>query len=394
MKMTKNTKKQLKMDDFIVFTFSMMTFIPSTSRGNIVRVIVMAIVLVIMAIRNGLRIQKKILGMCGLMITSVLISVLGVLVIQGSLNVSNVNHELLRIGFNILLILLLFERKYDVKTIRLACVLILCVNLFIQILQYINPAQINTIIRQFYVDSTDGGKHLLLSYESLSNFRAGSIYINPNICGQAIVMLVPVFIDMYNNEKKFKNLLWLVMSALSIVLTGSRTAIIIFTVIIFISLTYDKNVNRKVIKIIALALISIIVLVVVTRNELLANYRSFNLSNGINRSLIPKFNEFFSYFESTNVLNILTGSIGAANYIQVDAEFGYIITYYGVLGVIWYIQLLNKIRRQNIAKPIYRKSYMAIILLSGFTSTTMLCMPLVSLYLSLSITKEREEKRD
>lgn len=210
----------------------------------------------------------------------------------------------------------------------------------IQILRIFNINFIDNFIDKFYpIEENVWGNFLVSENNNITTVfenRLSGIYYNPNIMGQSILIL---YILLSLNIKKYFNnnyiLLTTLVCFLSILLTGSRTSMFTF-ILIFISNLYFNS-SKKNLLIIFIP-IFILFTILVYNFELRVFSNMLHLFSDKEDSGSAKLVMFINYlkfdaFSSLN--NILTFIFGKLNWdTQFDADPGYIINFFGIIGLI------------------------------------------------------------
>lgn len=217
----------------------------------------------------------------------------------------------------------------------------------IGVFQYFKVFNISILLSNVYHDSV----HLLLANSTdISYFRAGSVFINPNVFAIFSLMILSIFLNVKTNFKNFKLLLILV----SLILAGSRTAFLIGVLLLFITFTLDNYENfniKKIIKTIIIILsIGVILYYIITHLDL-SMFRMLLINEGFYDSLNIKLDIFRELIREYSVLNIFIGlgpfQYNYSNGTMVDFDLGYIFTYYGVIGMMIYLNILIQTYRYS-----------------------------------------------
>jgi hypothetical protein len=160
-------------------------------------------------------------------------------------------------------------------------------------------------------------------------------------------------------------------------LTGSRTCLVVGAAVVFMYLMSNKTIDfREKIIVFTVSIIALIYMFMETK--LTSNFRIFDISNGIERSLFAKLRNFVEYIRLANPIYLIFGGIGSdASSIQIDAEWGYIIQYYGMIGIAWYTQLVIKdpVIHQD-KMTFFVKSTKLVVILIALSATVVFCMPI------------------
>jgi hypothetical protein len=102
--------------------------------------------------------------------------------------------------------------------------------------------------------------------------------------------------------------------------------------------------------------------------------RAFQLSSDDMSSLTVKFNGIKWYFQTSNPLYWITGSLGSTSVTGIDSEFGHIYTWYGLFGVYWYFKYYRIIANQNSQLRFYSRIIVVTMLLTAMTASVLLAM--------------------
>lgn len=210
---------------------------------------------------------------------------------------------------------------------------------FVQIVQFLGLFNINSFLVDFYGDSvylTEYSRNI-----SLTNFRSGSVFINVNPYWKFSILSLIVFF--YHIRKKNsidrKDIFFVLLAVLSTLLTGSRTGTFISLCILSAHfLTLLKNKHRK------MAIIGLLFLLPLMFffSDKLINARGFDFQHS--SSLTFKIRRIAAFFDN-DLFNIFFG-LGAYDYIGqedsafMDSDYGYALSYYGIVGFVAYIAML------------------------------------------------------
>lgn len=220
------------------------------------------------------------------------------------------------------------------------------------------------------------------------DIRLGGLYINPNQCGRYLNIVFAVFL-IENFNSKIKTLLpFLIIYAMAIVATGSRTGFFI-SIVIFTYYIYSKSLNKKN----ALKYISIFIpilifigFIFIVNSELTQTVRFLDYDEGLEKSLFYKINIFIDSIANSSFINLIFGrfSNDGPTSIMLDSEWGELIYRYGfvffVSLILFYFQLFRKLSVQNriilfillwmVSSSVlmsYRTSFIFLLLLSKYS---------------------------
>ncbi len=358
-----------KKNTFYYCVIALMTFLPSTTLFNMLRVITIAAIFLLTNKGDVYRISigdmytgKLVI----LLLVSPIISVLSVILLSwGNVNFNLFIHEYVRMVFNVLLILTVRQLTVSYKTCYRVAMLVLGVNFIIQVLQYNGNEAVFDFLEKWYVTGDpDKWNHLDLRFEG-EQARYGSIYINPNVYTIVPIITLGLILDRDREKSSIVNYIMLIVAFLSCILTGSRTAMVVMAVIAIVYCIKYAAPSK---------LFPLLVTFCFGLAIYLAFYgdvsRAFSLELESSSSLSVKFQQFGWFWTMANPIWWLTGSIGAP-VVGMDSEIGHIYAWYGVLGIYWYILLVKYISRVNRDRFVVGVSTIAFILV-GLTSSVFL----------------------
>ena len=369
-----NTLHHPKNDYVPVLIIALLTFLPLSGFGNLVRLGV-AVVLFCLKLTKNPNISSELWPLFGGMIVGIGLPILTVLLMEHSLNMSTALHEIQRFAFYILLISVVFEYKVPFRFIYYICLGILLVNFAIQILQYNGVTEVNDFIRQYYLTS-DNDTHLMLATYTESNFRSGSIYLNPNVYMVIPSVILGVILQANMLKHSLINYLWAAIALASLLLTGSRTTFFVAAAILVIYIFLDKQAGF-----VRWVLIAALVgFIMVNFTILQENFRVFEISEGVDSSFGIKFTGLLSYLKNTNPLYYITGSLSSSFSVPIDAEWGYIYEFFGIAGIYWYIKFINLLKRNHDRVPFLSITTRIVLCLIALTATIVLCMPVFTFF--------------
>ena len=253
--------------------------------------------------------------------------------------------EFIRNNIYILVIIIVSNIRLSMDQYRKIWLSMLFLMILIQIFQLFKILNINYILANIYdEESINLRTAQVYNISSLSLFRAGSVFINPNQYSRIILLILCIILGYdipygsYNKSNRLKNITKIVLVTISLILTGSRTAFVIFIIL----LVFYRNNLYKYRRLIAIALIFLFCI---------SNYLNINLSElrftkiheGISNSIVVKFNNLGSLISQFNPYNIILG-VGPFNEFKpgltaIDFDLGYLYAYYGIFGIVLYVAL-------------------------------------------------------
>lgn len=374
-KNNKNWKSKAR--DYIpVVLIASLTFLPLTTMGNLLRFGIVG-VLFFFNDRTSVKFDMRMISMFLTMISGIVLSYLAVCLVEQYANFSVMLHEAMRFGFYILLIIVVYGYKIQFKFIYWICIFILLFNLTIQILQFNDVQWVYDFIRDNYV--TNGTSHLDLATTEYGteSFRSGSIYLNPNVYMVIPCTTLCVILQANILKHNVMNYVWAVATLFSLLLTGSRTTFFVATALVVYYFITDKKLGNARFVVFGI----LVLLLVFNYNTLVSNYRVFDLDLSSGGSFGVKIGGLFAYLKNANPLYFITGSLSSSLVVQIDAEWGYVFSYFGILGLYWYINFLILLYNRNKkALPFLTKTVTIVIMLIAMTASVVLCMPVFSFF--------------
>ncbi|MBE3128062.1 MAG: hypothetical protein IMZ60_00075 [Actinobacteria bacterium] len=220
----------------------------------------------------------------------------------------------------------------------------------IQFLQKYQLFDINNWLINFY-----NNRAFIYSTQS-SDWRGGSVFSNPNVFGNFLLLpfafifstfFVSGEIFYHIKLKKLTYLILIMIFGLGILFTQSRTSIMVmFIIIFFVTLIYVfkeavyHNRNRgKSTKYIGYVILFLFFIILASRYFNLERAFAFISATGVNDSLSVKLRmlkEATAVVLSANPLCLLFGMSPGVKYIQTDFEYGYLLYWYGLSGILFY----------------------------------------------------------
>lgn len=178
------------------------------------------------------------------------------------------------------------------------------------------------------------------------SFRNGGLYKNPNQCSRYLDFLLCAFL-MENKKSRFSQIIPFCVAVLfGILLTGSRTGLVVSITLIFFSIRNNVMIS-KARKNIMYALFFLGFIWLLTSNN---DFRGLKVDSGMNDSAGAKWSGLMHYLQTeSNPIYLLLGHLQAE--LPFDAEYGYMIGQYGFIGTIFYAAFWYKIfkstRKEN-----------------------------------------------
>ena len=322
-----------------------------------------------------------------MMVTSAIIPAIVVFAFEGGISIGFWLHEFIRILFYCMLIPVVYNYRTTPEFLFKICVVVLVVNCGIQFIQWRGLGNINGWIYQYYAPKNKEFTHLMLAMYKGASFRAGSIFLNPNVCMVIPCTILGVILQRNYIKYSIWNYVWIGVALFSVLLTGSRTAFILSIIIVGYCTWKDKNAGK--IK----WLLPVILLLGLWMNaKSLENFRAFDIGSAMHGSGNTKINSIIWYLQATNLIYMITGCCGSRVVFGLDNEWGYIYMFYGILGLVWYISFLRLFQRNKELYPLQTLATTLVICLIGCTASVFLCMPVCSFFCAVALPQYMSNK--
>ena len=365
-----------------IIVLASMSFLPMIGKGNLFRLVLMLGLLCWQIAQGRFKILSEIKRILIMMVASAIIPAVVVFVFEGGINFDFWIHEFTRILFYCMLIPVVYNYRSTPEFIFKVCVVVLVVNCGIQFMQWRGIGNINGWIYEYYAPKDKKFTHLMLATYLGRSFRAGSIFLNPNVCMVIPCTILGVIIQRNSIKYSIWNYLWILVALFSILLTGSRTAFLLSMIIVGFCTWKDKKIGK-----IKWLLPIILVLGLWMNASSLENFRAFDIESAMQGSGSTKINGIVIYMRITNLIYMITGCCGSRLVFGLDNEWGYIYMFYGLLGLTWYVSLLKLILRNKPLFPLQSIATILVICLIACTASVILCMPVCSFFCVVALTK-------
>ena len=243
------------------------------------------------------------------------------------------------------------------------------------------------LLNTYYPISEDDAQGIVhmqntISFRNMLNYRLGGLYRNPNQCSRYLSFLMTFFILVNHKRPVQKWVLYLLISFIAILLTGSRTGFVVASVIVIFFLFENKKVPNTWRFWVLLLIAAGFAYILISGSS---SFRGANLLES--DSVGSKFNAFRDYLRhEDSVLRVVVGyldprffesSFGILD--KFDADYGYIIFQYGFIGFLCFLFFFFTLfRRVNRTGKIF-----FILLLWMFTSTIITSYRAVFIFIML-----------
>lgn len=189
-----------------------------------------------------------------------------------------------------------------------------------------------------------------------TGWRGGSIFSNPNVLGNFLLLpfafifstfFVPGEIFCNIKLKKFTSLILIMIFGLGILFTQSRTSVVAMFIIIFFGTflyvfkgaIYNNRIRAKSTKYISYVVLFLFFIILISKFYNLE--RAFNFSDatetGGSLSIKLKLAQYaIGVIMNSGPFGVMFGMSPGARYIQTDFEYGYLLYWYGIMGILFY----------------------------------------------------------
>lgn len=236
-----------------------------------------------------------------------------------------------------------------------------------------------------------------ITIETIVNYRLGGLYHNSNQCSKYLTALIALFLCNNTNRKVSKNIPFVTMAYISVLLTGSRTGFVISSLLIggyMVKNDYLKG-GKKAMAYLGIAIAVIYFLSVGVESSL----RGLEVSSGFENSANLKFDTWWYYVtHENNMLLLLFGHIDSALYTPptelmaaFDSEYGSYMFNFGIVGFVVLLSFYYAVYKRT-----SKQYYFMFFYLLWMVSSTILCAYRTSfvfmILLSFVYTKSLKEK--
>lgn len=241
--------------------------------------------------------------------------------------------------------------------------LIFFASVLVAILQFAKIESANKILIDIYGDSIFWD--VSMKYSTLDLFRAGSIFGNANTYAKFILAVFAIFLAI--DQRKTSNMVYATVSSLivaaSLLLAGSRTGVIIASLMV-IGFYLRGAMSRG--GRISLARLLMYTLLILGTSIGIAMYldsgadgsggaRALQLAAGFGNSVAYKLDTFRNMVDQFTAMNMLIGmgpfETDVRYLTAIDFDLGYLVTFYGMAGCMFYVWMLCDLCRHRRHMP-------------------------------------------
>lgn len=354
----------------IVCILALFTLLPSKILFEYIKLGIVFVITFFYVMNNKDVIKVDKISVSLIWLINTILAVFMVLLVEHTVNEGVVFHEIARLIYYSLIIILCDSITVHFDVLLWICRVLLLFHFIFQTLQYLKIGNTYDFLYNYYLDDKTQTAHLDMAY--YDNFRSGSIYLNPNVFVIYPVVFLLVFLENTNGKFNILDYVFIIIAAISMYYTGSRTGLILF-VLVFLIFVFINRKNNKlswVVKIV-IPILLLVGLFILMRLQ----SRILTIDNGLDESIGTKMEGLWWYIDECSPWYYLFGSLGSSFRIPIDMEFGYIFSWWGLFGYFWYFRLIYfmGINNSKNYKFLERGTQLAIIF-SSFSCSVILNM--------------------
>ena len=234
--------------------------------------------------------------------------------------------------------------------------------LFSQLVYLVNAPSVQSLIETFYpVGETEFDYYEYMTqnidYQSVLSFRLGGLFRNANHTARYVCLITGVYLADRPNDGLRRISFISVIALVSVVLSGSRTGLVVILLIIGVFILRNHSISRRVKAFIFAATVIALIPFFIHGSSLV---RGFNINQGYYDSANVKWSVFLDYLTQDNsFFHLLFGysdprtfspsSYGIMSIF--DSEYGDMVYCYGFLGFIFvclfYLKSLKLCKKEN-----------------------------------------------
>lgn len=366
------TKRTFKIDFSIVTAciIAILSLLPPSDVFLYIKfaVVLLLTIVVILSQKNSLFMTNGI--PCFIWLINTFLALGTVLFVEHQVNSSVALHEFERIIYYFLVIILCSSLKLNISTLVNICRALLIFHFVLQTMQFFKIGNTYEFLYNNYLQDKTVTAHIDMAYGE--GFRSGSIYLNPNVYMVYPPIFLLVFLENTGGKFNIVDYIFMIVSAISVFYTGSRTGLVLFVVIFIVYLYLNRN-NNKISKFVkfAIPILAIIGYIILLRQDA----RMLDIESGMSDSIGVKFSGLSSYLQDGEAGYFLFGSLGSKMRIPIDMEFGYIFEWWGLFGFIWYFMLIFSFGKSYFSSyQFLARTMKVIVLVASFSCSIILNM--------------------
>lgn len=177
-----------------------------------------------------------------------------------------------------------------------------------------------------------------ISYDNMIYYRLGGLYRNPNQCSRYLTFLLTFYLVSNRSRPIRRQWVYTAFAFGAILLTGSRTGLVVAVLILFFSFFRRRDLNGGVKILIGIA---VLFAGVYWASSGLSEIRAFDFQRGLAGSFDKKWWTFYNYYLSEeSVFSMLFGHLDPEQFHstvaramdQFDTDYGNLIYCFGIIG--------------------------------------------------------------
>ena len=244
----------------------------------------------------------------------------------------------------------------------------------IQVIQFFNLYDINSVLVRFYGESDFLRQ---TAYESIASFRSGSIFmsINPYFKFTSVCAALFFYDLTRGKNNRTLNYFFIAVAFMSSLLIGSRTGFLILAGILTVYAINNMGTKfniRMLVTFIGLIFVMTLLIIYLSSSYQIGEARFFQTEQ--TSSFNYKINMIQIFLDNANLRELIFG-MGAYDEqkgLFMDSDIGYVLSYYGLLGIIiYYIMMFMLVHykgRMSKSETAFFLMLLLIIVLGGITS--------------------------
>lgn len=322
-------------------------------------------------------------------------------------NESVARKEIYRIIIYMIIMELMAIIEIDIRTYSKVWRVLLFFIVGVAIIQFTKIIDIDSILKNIYGDSV---QFINSASTELSTFRCGSVFVNPNVFACFLVAALASYLFILRNkyETIIMKIITFGMILTGFVLSGSRTGLVLSLIIIVAYLLNSSRGNFfffiKNISFLILGVITVLGVLIIFFDVQLSDFsafRIFQVQEGTDNSLSIKIDIFKNLLSNMDVGNFIFG-YGPYDYasdssLLVDFDFGYFITFYGIIGAFLYFAMLRGIYKWGNTESsngiLLNRMFMLITIFFGITAGVYFNLRIFAVYMLMFLPTIRVTNR-
>ena len=277
--------------------------------------------------------------------------------------------------------------------------LVFVASVSVAILQFAKIESLNKMLIGIYGDSRQWDS--AMRYSTLSSFRAGSVFANPNTYAKFILAMLAIFLAI--DQRRTSSVIYATVSSLiiaaSLLLTGSRTGIVIASLMVMGF--YVRGAASRKGRFMVTELLMLVLLVLVGGIGIaiylnigadgFGEVRALQVVAGFGNSVAYKLETFRTMVDQFNATNMLIGMGPFETDVKyltlIDFDLGYLVTFYGIVGCVLHVCMLWDICRHRRYLPTrysyFNRQLASILVLFGLTGGMFLHLRIFTIFAAM-----------